>query len=114
MNKAMSEPEAGKILLEFIAKGSVPSELKQRALETVAGRMEGDWGVLKEDPQLVAVFSAALADKGLQEAALEIVDSHRLQSADGDVLLLAANENAQEALRCAAMIRPAPRSQTVA
>ena len=99
----MSEPEACKILLEFIAKSSAPTEMKQRALEAVAGRMEGDWSALKEDPQLVAVFSTALADKGLQEAALEIVESHRLQSADGDALILAANENAPEALRCAAI-----------
>lgn len=99
----MSEPEAGKILLEFIAKSAASAELKQCALEAVAGRMEGDWGTLKEDPELVAVFSEALSDKGIQTAALEIVESHRLQSVDGDVLKLATNEDAPEALRCVAI-----------
>ena len=86
----MSDPEAGKILLAFLARNSVAPELRQRAMQAIAAHLDGEWSELSEDQQLVAAFQAALADKDLQESALQIVESHQLQSVDDDVLRLAA------------------------
>jgi putative membrane-bound dehydrogenase-like protein len=99
----MSDPEAGKILLAFLARNSVAPQWRQRAMEAIAAHLEGEWSELSEDRQLVTAFQAALADKGLQKSALQVVESHHLQSLDEDVLRLAADVAVQDALRCAAI-----------
>ena len=99
----MNDPEAGKILLTFLARNSVAPELRQRALETIANHLDGEWSALSDDQQFVTALQAALADKGLQESALQVVESHHLQSVDEDVLRLAADVAVQDALRCAAI-----------
>jgi putative membrane-bound dehydrogenase-like protein len=95
----MSDPEAGKLLLAFVARNSVAPELRQRALETIAHHLDGEWSALSQSRQLMTTFRAALADAGLQKSALRLVDSHHLQRFDDDVLRLAANVAAEDAVR---------------
>ena len=99
----MSEPETGEILLAFVARDSVAPELRQRALETVAAHLDGQWSALNEDPLLIAAFQAVLVDKNLQESALQIVELRHMRSVDNDVVRLASDVTVQDSLRCAAI-----------
>lgn len=99
----LSVPEAGRLLLTFVGRSSVAPELRRRALEVTAAHLAGDWSALNEDRQLAATFQSALADKSLQEVALRIVESHHLQCVDDEVLRLAFDVAAEDAIRLEAI-----------
>ncbi|MEX0643221.1 MAG: PVC-type heme-binding CxxCH protein [Pirellulales bacterium] len=100
---AMRDPQVGKLLLTFVGTSSVAPDLRRCAMETIAARLAGQWSALRKDPQLVSTFQAALADTGLQESALQVVQSYRLQWVDEDVLRLATDTRVRDAVRCAAL-----------
>ena len=100
---ALSDPQAGKLLLAFVTKTSVAPELRQRALDTVATHLNDEWNTLTDSPDLVTALQAALGERGLQESALRVVEAHQLQTVDDDIQRLVADATAPAATRIAAI-----------
>jgi putative heme-binding domain-containing protein len=77
--------------------------LRQRALDTVAAHLDDEWDTLTDSAELMAALQAALAERGLQESALRIVEAYHLQTVDNDIQRLATDSSVSAVARLAAI-----------
>jgi putative membrane-bound dehydrogenase-like protein len=100
---SVASPEAGRGLLNLLADGKTSAEVKQMALEKVAGNLNGNWKSLADDPQLAAVMKKLLVQGDTQAPALAIVAGSNLTKLADDVATLAGNARAPETIRVKAI-----------
>lgn len=109
--------EAGIAVIKLIGDGRTAGDLRGLALNLLASNLSGNWKSLRDRPELAAAVRKLLDEPAWQLAALRLVGDDHLVQFGGEVLVLAANDQAtvearQKAIEVAAALRADGASQT--